>query len=241
MLAFLAPLAPAPRTMKADSTPRDGGRGGVVFDVDGTLVDSTHLHALAWWRALDDADMGIPMARIHPLIGMGSDKLMAELVGEERPELAEAQSRHFRRLKSELRALPGAADLLRAVAARGAAVVLATSARERDIGDLLAVVDADDAIDHVTHSGDAEQSKPSPDIFSVALAGAGLEPARAIVVGDSVWDVAAAERCGMSCVALLSGGNPRCELEEAGAVAVYADPAQLHAELEDSPLAAYLG
>lgn len=226
--------------MSSKHSPRAGDRRGVVFDVDGTLVDSTYLHTLAWWRALDDADLGIPMARIHPLIGMGSDKLLPRLIGEERPELAEAHSRHYGRLKGELRALPGAGALLRAVAARGAAIVLATSAQERDIGDLLAVIDADDVIDHVTHSADADRSKPSPDIFSVALASAGLEPARAIVVGDSVWDVAAAKRCDMACVALLSGGNPRCELEEAGAVAVYADPAQLRDGLDDSPLAGYL-
>ena len=139
-------------------------------------------------------------------------------------------------LKSEIRAFPRAGDLLRAVHDRGLRVVLATSAEKSDLEALLKAIDADDAIDAVTSAGEVEQAKPAPDLFCVALEEAGTATDATVVVGDTVWDVKAAKRAGLPCVAVTSGGISRAELEAAGAVAVYADVGALLDDLEHSSL-----
>ncbi len=212
----------------------------VLFDIDGTLVDTNYLHTLAWWRALRDAGLDVAMSEIHPLIGMGSDKLLEQLIGEERDGLRDAHSEQFRPLKGEVRAFPGARDLLAAVAGRGARVVLATSSQEADLKELLAALDADESIADIVHGDEVEASKPAPDVFSTALDKLGLAPASTIVVGDTRWDVEAASKLGLDTVAVLTGGTPRRELEEAGAVAVYANVADLLDQLDDSPLSRLL-
>ena len=209
----------------------------VLFDIDGTLVDTNYLHAIAWRRVfLDHGETGITTARIHGLVGMGTDQLLETLFGRPRPELKPERAKHFDGLKDEIRALPGAADLLRAVHDRGVRVVLATSAEQADLEALLAAIDADDAIDDVTGASDVDEAKPSPDIFEAALKLAGTTPENSVAVGDTIWDVKAAARAGLACVALTTGGIHRTELEAAGAVAVYDGPAELLAGLEDSPL-----
>src|SRR4051812_33682971 len=134
-------------------------RPGVLFDVDGTLVDSNYLHTIAWWRALRDRGHTVPMAWIHHRIGMGSDKLVPDLLGHDDPEASGVHGEHYRALHDHLTAFDRAGDLLREVKDRGGRVVLATSAEERDLKVLLGVIDADDAIDHVTSSGDVDASK----------------------------------------------------------------------------------
>lgn len=213
---------------------------GVLFDIDGTLVDSAYLHALAFWRALDERGTPLPMARIHRLIGMGGDRIMGELLGSDDRELRARKKAFFEPMRELLRPLPGARDLLRAVHGRGAAVVLASSCSQEDLDVLRRVIDADDVIVAATCSADAQETKPEPDIFLAALDRAGLRAADALVVGDSVWDVAAATRVGIDTVGLLSGGFGEAELRDAGAVAVYDDPAALLAELDRSPLARVL-
>jgi HAD superfamily hydrolase (TIGR01509 family) len=213
-------------------------RAGVVFDLDGTLVDTNYLHTLAWARSLQDAgEPPVPMSVIHRVIGMGSQRLVTRLLGRPSEEVIEGHSRHFERLRDDVAGFPGAGDLLAAVHARGAKVVLATSAKAKDVEPMLEVVGAPkDAIDHVVHSGDVERSKPEPDVFQAALDGAGLEPATTVAVGDTVWDVEAARRCGLGCVAVLTGGISGSELQEAGAMAVYEDVAELLAGLDASPI-----
>jgi HAD superfamily hydrolase (TIGR01509 family) len=209
----------------------------VLFDIDGTLVDTNYLHLLAWRRVfLDHDEPEITSARIHRLIGMGTEQLLETLCGRPRPELKPERARHFDALKAEIRAFPGAADLLRAVHDRGARVVLATSASKADLDALLAAIDADDAIDDVTAAADVDEAKPSPDIFDAALELAGTARDATVVVGDTVWDIKAATRAGLPCVAVTSGGISRAELEEAGAVAVYDDVAALLDALDESPL-----
>ena len=209
----------------------------VLFDIDGTLCDTNYLHVLAWRRVfLEDGRPEITSARIHRLVGMGTDQLLEELCGGPRPELKPERARHFDALKGEIRPLPRAGDLLRAVHSRGLRVVLATSAEKSDVEALLAAIDADDAIDAVTGASDVEAAKPEPDVFVSALELAGTPPEATVVVGDTVWDVEAAARAGMGCVAVLSGGIGRAELEAAGAVAVYDDVASLLDGLDDSPL-----
>lgn len=210
----------------------------VIFDVDGTLVDTTYLHTLAWARGVREAGETVSMAAIHRLIGMGSDHLVMELLGHESDEASQGHTRHFEKLMDEIQAFPAAAELLEEVHRRGAMVVLATSASEDEVEAMLSALGVAEAtIDHVTKSSDVEQSKPSADVFQAALDAAGLDPSTTIVVGDTVWDVEAARRCQLRLVGVGTGGITRRELEDAGAIAVYDDVAQLLAELDGSPLA----
>ena len=209
----------------------------VLFDIDGTLVDTNYLHALAWRRVfLDRDEPEVTTASIHRLIGMGSEQLVETLCGRPRPELKDERARHFDALKPEIRAFPRAAELLRAVHERGLRVVLATSAEKSDLEALLSAIDADDAIDAVTSAGEVDEAKPAPDVFSVALEQAGTAPEATVVVGDTVWDIEAATRAGLRCVAVTTGGISRAELEAAGALAVYDDVGALLDGLDDSPL-----
>ena len=209
----------------------------VLFDIDGTLVDTNYLHVLAWRRVfLERNEPEITCARIHRLVGMGSDELLETLCGRPRPELKAARARQFDALKPDIQAFPLAGDLLRALHHRGVRVVLATSAEKSDLEALLAVIDADEAIDAVTSAGEVDAAKPAPDLFSVALDEAGTSPEATVAVGDTVWDVEAATRAGLRCVAVTTGGVTRAELEAAGAVAVYDDVAALLDGLDESPL-----
>lgn len=212
------------------------GNTAILFDVDGTLVDTNYLHSLAWWRALDDAGERQPMASIHRLIGMGSSELLEELLGKDDQEITDSHSRHYQRLKGELTRLPGARELLERTKKEGATVVLATSAKEHDIDDLLRVLDSDDLIDHIVHSADVDKAKPAGDIFAAALDKAGCSPDQALAVGDTVWDVKAAAKVGVGCVCVLTGGNGRAELLDAGAVAVYPGAADIEADFAATPL-----
>src|SRR5919204_536070 len=173
------------------------GKAGVLFDVDGTLVDTSYLHTVTWWQACHEYGHDVPMARVHQAIGMGSDKLIDHLLGPDRDrehdeELKTAHLTLYATYWERLRPLPGAADLLRAVAGRGLTVVLASSASKRELEVLRKAIDADDAIDVATSASDAGASKPDPDILGVALERSGLSPDRALLVGDAVWDVDAA-------------------------------------------------
>ena len=210
----------------------------VLFDIDGTLVDTNYLHVLAWRRVfLERGEPEVTSARIHRLVGMGSDELLETLFGRPRPELKPERARYFDALKAEIRAFPRTGDLLRAVHDRGIRVVLATSAEKSDLEALLEAIDADDAIDAVTSAGEVEHAKPDPDLFCVALEAAGTAPEATVVVGDTVWDVKAAARAGLPCVGVTSGGISRADLEAAGAVAVYDDVSALLDDLDHSPLA----
>jgi HAD superfamily hydrolase (TIGR01509 family) len=218
-------------------------RSGVLFDVDGTLVDTTYLHAVSWWEALRQVDRDVPMAAVHRAIGMGADKLLDHLLGPDRDrdaddDLTTAHDVLYGAWWERLRPLPGAVELLHAVAGRGLAVVLASSAKEPELRQLRRVLDSDDVIAAATSSSDAEQSKPAPDILQAALDQSEVDPRRAVFVGDSVWDVLAAIELSIPCVGLTCGGTSEAELLDAGAVAVYGDPAALLAKLGESAIAA---
>jgi HAD superfamily hydrolase (TIGR01509 family) len=216
-------------------------RTGVLFDIDGTLVDSAYLHAISWWQALEDVGITVPMVRVHRLIGMGADQVTDELLGGDHAEARKRKSERFEPLRGLLRPLPGAAALLREVHRRGGIVVLASSSRAEELEILRNVIDADDVIADATSSADADASKPEPDIFAIALERAGLDAERALVVGDSVWDVEAAGRIGLRTIGVLTGGFGEAELRDAGAIAVYDDPQALLDELDASALGALLG
>jgi HAD superfamily hydrolase (TIGR01509 family) len=218
---------------------------GVLFDVDGTLVDTTYLHAVAWWEVLRQHDRDVPMAEIHRGIGMGSDRLLDHLLGEDRDTsddetMSTAHDVLYGAWWERLRPLPGAADLPRACADRGLAVVLASSAKAPELKQLRRVVDADEVITAATSSADAEESKPAPDILEAALEQSGVDREHAVFVGDAVWDVKAAGKLGIPCIGLTCGGTSAAELLEAGAVETYETPAALLAALDGSAIAKLL-
>ena len=216
-------------------------RPSILVDVDGTLVDTNYLHTVAWWRAFRDIGEDVPMSSIHPLIGMGSDQLVERAIGRESDEASDAHSEHYKPFKEEITAFPKAGEFLAELAGRGARVVLATSSDEKDLERLREVIDAYDAIDEAVSKGDVEHSKPSPDIFDAALKKFDLDPERTLVVGDTRWDVEAAAKLGLEVVCVLTGGSTREQLENAGAIAVYEDVAELLSKLDSSPLGKLLG
>jgi HAD superfamily hydrolase (TIGR01509 family) len=211
----------------------------VLFDVDGTLIDSNDAHARAWVAALAEAGIQVPFERIRPLIGQGGDRILPAVAGlsdEEEPGKTIAARRSALFEERELGGIgpqPGAKALLEAVRARGARVVVATSAKRDELDGLLARADLGPLVDVATTSDDADSSKPAPDIVHSALKKAGVAPEAAVFVGDTRWDVEAARNAGVACVALRCGGMDPASL--AGADAVYEDPAELLGALDRPP------
>jgi HAD superfamily hydrolase (TIGR01509 family) len=212
----------------------------LIFDLDGTLIDTVYAHVFAWQRALAAEGMPIDGWRIHRRIGMSGGlfaRAVAREVGRElSPAETEAiQLRHgaiFRELLPERRPLPGAVDLLEHLRARGIVHGIATSGRRPEIDlslDALGVGDETVVIDR----GDVARAKPEPDLFLACQVALGVEAADCYVVGDAVWDLLAARRAGMLSVGLLSGGYGSDELLDAGAFRVYNDAAELHESLDE--------
>jgi HAD superfamily hydrolase (TIGR01509 family) len=210
----------------------------VLFDIDGTLVDSNYLHVHAWHRAFTDLGMDVESWRVHRRIGMDGSALLDELVpnlaDDVSERLSELLSRYYRETTGLLRPLSGALRLLDVVAASGLQVVLATSAPEGELEELRKVLERDDIVSAITSSEDVDVAKPEPGIVEVALKKAGVEPDRAVFVGDTVWDVRAAAGAGVSCICFESGGTDRRLLFAEGAVAVFEDPLDLVDHLDDS-------
>lgn len=216
-------------------------RPGVLFDVDGTLVDTTYLHALAWSRALREVGEWAPMNAIHRLVGMGGDQLVQRLIGHDSPEAIAARPRHYQQLVDDIQPFPRSAELIRTVHEGGAAVVLATSSPQDELEVSRQSLDIEDAIDGSTTADDIQNSKPHPEVFSTAMTRFSVDPQLALAVGDSVWDVHAARAAGIGCIAVESGGFSRHELSEAGAVHVYRDVAEVYDQLRTGPLATLMG
>ncbi|MCC3302084.1 HAD family hydrolase [Arthrobacter sp. zg-Y895] len=219
----------------------DNGKRGVLFDVDGTLVDSNYLHAVAWWQAFRRMEHDVPMSAIHRAIGMGGDKLVEHLLGEDRnkdedEQLDATHGAIFSTWWPSLRSFDGASELLKACSKKDLTVVLASSASGAELEYLRTVIDADSAITDATSSADAEASKPSPDILEAALEAGGLEAPNTVFVGDSVWDVKAAGELSIPTIGLTCGGTSEAELREAGAQEVYENPRALLAALDTSLL-----
>ncbi|TCR26930.1 HAD family hydrolase [Streptomyces sp. BK205] len=213
-----------------------------VFDVDGTLVDTNHLHVTTWWEALRQAGHQVPMHAVHRAIGLGSEDLVAHLLGDDRDkdrdaELSAAHKALYGQYFDRLPALRDAGRLLRRLDHDGWRVVLATSAGGAELSALRRAIDADEAIMATASADDVEEGKPAPEPVEHALELAGVPAENAVFVGDTVWDMKAGSRAGVRCVGVLCGGIPRADLEEAGARAIYDDPAHLLADLGDSFLA----
>jgi HAD superfamily hydrolase (TIGR01509 family) len=218
------------------------GRRAVLFDVDGTLVDSTYPHTLAWSQAFRRADVDVAMWRLHRAIGMGPDQLIPHVVDDPEDQdvdaLAQSHDAIYSTFWPSLRALPGARELVRRCHDAGLITVLASSAGAREVEVVRELLDVDDALDHATSSDDARDSKPAPDLVGVAVERAGVDAADAVFVGDAVWDVRACAEAGVACIGLECGGTSAAELRAAGAVEVYRDPADLLTNWDASPLSA---
>ncbi|MGZ4636390.1 HAD family hydrolase [Oryzihumus sp.] len=202
----------------------------VLLDVDGTLMDTTYHHAIAWHRAFRSCGVDVPIWRVHRAIGMGGDRLVAEVAGddvEERlgDELRQAWEREYEPLRAEVAPLPHAHDLIARLKDTGFRVALASSGKPDHTRQAVSLLEAEDLLDAVTTAEDAQESKPAADILQVALREAGGR--HAIMVGDSPYDVEAAARIGAPCVAVRTGGFGVDELTGAGAVLVVDGPGDL--------------
>lgn len=205
-------------------------RAAVLFDVDGTLVDSTYHHAMAWFRAFRRSGITIPVHRIHRTIGMGGDKLVGHLAGDEveeerGDELREIWEEEYADVVDQVPALPGAAELCRRLAADGYAIALASSGKSRFTEDAVETLGIAEVVAAQTSSDDADESKPAPDILVATLDR--LDVDSAVFVGDTPYDVEAAAGLGLRCLAVLTGGFSTAELEEAGAARVATDLTEL--------------
>jgi HAD superfamily hydrolase (TIGR01509 family) len=204
----------------------------VLFDVDGTLVDSNDSHAEAWVVALAESGRRVDVTRVRPLVGMGSDKVLPALTGidaesSDGKRLIERRKEIF--LKSylpNLRPTRGAKGLLDHLKQEGFRLVIATSASPKELNGLLDVVGSRELIDDASSSGDADRSKPDPDIVEAALVKAECQPHEAIFVGDTPYDITAGNRAGVPVIALRCGGW-WTDRSFAGAVAIYDDPQEL--------------
>ncbi len=204
----------------------------VILDVDGTLVDTNYQHALAWYRAFREHGIVLPVWRIHRHIGMGGDQLVVDLADadvERRlgDSIRARESDCYGSMIGEVEAMKGASELLGELHARGHAVILASSASRADIERYVDLLGARKLADAWTSADDVSATKPAPDLVNAALELADAEPAQAVMVGDSPWDVLAAQRVGVPTLGVMTGGFSREELYDAGAVEVYESVAEL--------------
>jgi HAD superfamily hydrolase (TIGR01509 family) len=213
-----------------------------LLDVDGTLVDSTYHHAIAWSRALREHDIVVPLWRLHRHVGMGGDQFVAAVAGdaverEKGDELREAHSRHFKwkGMIDKVLPFPGARELVAELKDRGHAVTLASSAEADECEHYLDLIGIRELVDGWTTSADVRATKPEPDIVRAALEEAGGGPA--VLVGDATWDCESAERAGVETIGLLTGGFSEQELRDVGAAIVFESLEELRARLDETPLA----
>ena len=216
----------------------------VIFDVDGTLIDSVDLNAHAWRDAFRDFGHEIAFEDLRRQIGKGGDQLLPVFLTEdEMDRIGERLEEHRGRIYKE-RYLPRAVpfpqvrELLERLRVDGVRIALASSAKADELRKYKELAGIDGLVDAETTSDDAERSKPSPDIFQAALRRLdGLRPEEVLVVGDTPYDAEAAGKAGLRTVGLLCGGFPEQGLRDSGCVAIYASPADLLAQYDTSPLA----
>ena len=216
----------------------------VIFDVDGTLVDSVDLHARAWQEALAHFGKRVEYERVRYQIGKGGDQLMPVFLSEEEldefgEELEKYRGDLFKReYLSRVKAFPSVRELFERVEREGLQIALASSAKADELKTYKKIADIEDLVEEETSADDAEKSKPHPDIFEAALARLDdVSPSEAVVVGDTPYDAEAAGKAGVRTIGLLCGGFPEADLRAAGCVRIYRDAAHLLAEYDTSPLA----
>ncbi|GAC68375.1 HAD family hydrolase [Gordonia soli] len=213
----------------------------VLFDIDGTLVDSVYAHVGSWQRAFAEVGRTVPAAEIHRQIGKDGSLLVHDLMtdhgGFDQQVADDASERHSRLYladASRLDVLPSARELLSAVAGRGLRVVLATSAPPEELEILRDLLDVEEHVYAVTSGDDVDTAKPDATVVAIAVERAGVDPAEAVMVGDATWDAIAATKIGVRSVGVRAGGIGADELADAGAAVVYDDPADLLAHLDEA-------
>jgi HAD superfamily hydrolase (TIGR01549 family) len=207
----------------------------IIFDVDGTLVDSNYQHALAWYRALRRYDITVPVWRIHRAIGMGGDQLVGHVAGKQTEDqhgdaLRAAWREEFDPMLPEVAAFADAVPLLTEVKDRGLTLVLASSGAPDHVEAYLNLIGGQRLADAWTTSDDVEATKPAPDLVQAALDKA--HATSAVMVGDATWDAKAAVQLGVPTYAVRTGGFSAEELRDAGAVAVYDSLSALREDLD---------
>lgn len=220
----------------------------VIFDIDGTLVDSVPLHARAWQEALQHFGFDVTSEQCWEQIGKGGDQLLPALIPPEiaersGKEISDWRSKHFKKnYLPQVTAFPQVRELFERLKADGKRIALASSAKGDELEAYLTITGVGDLIEAATSSDDADKSKPHPDIFLAALDRLGNPPpAEVVVVGDTPYDAEAAGKAGLRAVGVLGGGWPAEKLTAAGCVAVYHDPAELLKEYGRTPLAGRVG
>ena len=210
----------------------------VLFDIDGTLVDSNDAHTRAWVEAFAEAGITVDVAHVRRCIGMGGDKLMPEVaagLSEESPEGKRISKRRGEIFKAgylpTIEPFPQAEALVRAIKDRGLTAVAASSAKRDELDALLKIARVDGLLDAATSSDDADESKPDPDIVQAALERAHANASQAVMIGDTPYDVEAATRAGVATIALRCGGWDDGALR--GAIAIYDGPWDLLAHLDE--------
>jgi HAD superfamily hydrolase (TIGR01509 family) len=232
------------RLLSAETMGRHNGaqKNGpaMLFDLDGTLVDSVYQHVLAWQEALELCGIDLSIWRIHRRIGMSGGLFVNALLRETgRPvsseqieKLQQSHAQAYARQVAQVRPLPGAIELLAALTEVGTPWAIATSGRSSFAQQTIAVLQIDADIPVITRD-QVQHAKPDPDLFLAAAASLHADAESSIVVGDSVWDMLAAQRAKALGVGLLSGGYGQDELERAGAYRVYQDPQDLLLHLDE--------
>jgi HAD superfamily hydrolase (TIGR01509 family) len=211
----------------------------LLFDLDGTLVDSVYQHVLAWHEVLGSAGMELSVWRIHRRIGMSGGLFVNALLREtgkklsveETKQLLAQHAEAFVRRLGEVRPLPGARELLSRLTRQNVPWAIATSGSPKTAGPSIKLLDVEPKV--VITREDVAHAKPDPDLFLAAASRLGVDITNSIVFGDSVWDLLAAQRARALGVGLLSGGYGREELEQAGAYRVYEDPRDLLEHLDE--------
>ncbi|MFF4615650.1 HAD family hydrolase [Nonomuraea jabiensis] len=211
-----------------------------LFDLDGTLIDSVYQHVIAWRQALSSMGIDLSVWRIHRRIGMSGGLFVSALLRETglkltREQIDQLQTTHMEAYEQQVhsvRPLPGAVELLSELSARGVPWAIATSGYARTARLALSMLDLPDDTPMITRDM-VRRAKPDPDLFLAGAALVRVDPAHAMVVGDSVWDLLAARRAGALGIGLQSGGYGRDELERAGAFRVYTDPADMLDRLDE--------
>ena len=214
-------------------------RRAAILDVDGTLVDTNYQHALAWYRAFRKHDIVLPIWRLHRHVGMGGDKFVADVAGEDVDDrlgdaLRDAWEELFDEVIDEVAPLAGARELVAELKQRGHPVVLASSSIQRHLDHFLDLLDVREVADSWTTKDDVEATKPDPELVRAALDKAGTD--EAVMIGDTPWDVEAARRVGVATICVITGGFSRQELEDAGAAAVFESVEELRGSLDETPL-----
>jgi HAD superfamily hydrolase (TIGR01509 family) len=215
----------------------------VIFDVDGTLVDSVDLHARAWQEAFRKFGREIEFEKVRHQIGKGGDQLMPVFFSKaEIDQFGDEMEKHRgelyqRAYMSHVRPFPKVRELFERIRRDGHRIALASSAKEDELGVYKDLANISDLVEEETSKDDVAKSKPHPDIFAAALARLGdVDAARAVVVGDTPYDAEAAGKINLKTVGVLCGGFPEAELRAAGCVAIFRDPADLLARYEQTPL-----